>query len=317
MSLWDIFLSSNTMTDAIANCSDAVDVCQSCNVAFEYIEGGKVCPSCNQIQDFICADPASATQSVVIVRNGQLQTRTHTYNRPKILFDIYQRFFVNSKLRPSPDLIKDAIDIIIAAQKFTSHNRGRNLNDALAGAIALAASYKSLVIREPTLSRVFLTRAGISCGRNKIYTSIAKGQLLGLDTEGLTKNIQFIEPEKSISNLIRRSMVEVGLDADNRKLYSFIKALVMIEKLYQYVDQQIMNTKISASIYFYFHYARGLERPPTIAEVAAKLDISPESIKKYYSKLHFTANALDHLTRILDIPLDTNAVRANTRMSVR
>lgn len=309
MDLWDIFNTSHT-----APGTTIIDSCPQCNVAFEYIEGGKLCPSCNQVEDFNFIDQAAPVQSVVIVRGGQIQARTQVYDRSKILVDTYNRFFVNSKLRPSSDLVKDAVEIITVAQKFSSNSRGRNLNAMLAGAIAIAAGLNTHVIAEPALSRIFRTRAGISSGRNKIYTSLAKGKMLGLDTEGFTKDIKFVESDKAIANMIKRSMRDVGLDPAARKIYMFIKSLVMIEKLYQYVDQQIMNTKISASIYFYFVYAAGLATRPLIKDVAAKLEISSESIKKYYIKLHFAIPSIRLIVRVLDIPFNIDMVSLNNRI---
>jgi hypothetical protein len=275
--------------------------CNSCNVEMNVGHGFISCPQCGQTADYDIGNQAAIVERTVVVSSdGALRSYEKTeYDKKKCIIALYETYLKrNPNLVFPPAIIVSATDILLEIQEVSTSNRGRNLIEIMAGCLYAATLKHHYSITETTIARIFNTRSGLSRGKNAVIGLLVKRYAM----KGGTPHAYLKKNSKTLcSQFIRQSMTNVGLNANNRNLYMFIKCLCFIEECYGYIDTQIFNAKVVGSIVFYFinHVAVEGEQVPTSISITQKLAISHETMRKIYMKL-ILANNGETIRRIAD-----------------
>lgn len=305
--------------DTAGGPAPSMRLCKDCSIEMETGPDLLVCPLCHQERPY---DRESALQpvaglSVVRTRTGELCNFARVeYDRRAVLikaYDQYCRAAEKQGIMFPPAVIERAVDVLQIVQSASTANRGRNLSELMGGALFVAICEFNFAISETTMARIFNTKGGLSRGKNGVLSLLIKEHALAgtAPRDYLRK-----DPKKLMSQFIRGRMSKLGLNIYVRRLYLFLKALVFIEDLYGYIDTQTLIAKLAGALYFYYTWLdrsrcdnRIIPAPCEIdgspvavsVFIATRLEISEETLRKYYNKIMHAVPAIQKIGTLLSV----------------
>lgn len=270
----------------------------SCGGNYTFQNNIRICVKCCASEEF--HQETSNVDYFVFSSHGRLISRERKeYDRTETIKKMYVTILKKGSIELDDLLIDASAQYVVQAQQMSTNNRGQRLRNLMAGALAFALQKDGQDFAEIDIARLFRTAGGISSGRNSLTTNIARGMFKNKDS---TYSINcFKEAAGMIGNKIRCRMAKHGLNPTNSDLYHFIKSIALIDKLFGYVDNQIIACKISAAIYIYLRYYDPESTINRLSDMKTQMDITVDTVQKFVTKLHLANKAIVLLSNAFKI----------------